>query len=245
MVKEVRSQIEVEETNLKLNVQKNQIIDQTKVLEEKNKALNKALDQKDILLAETHHRVKNNLQIISSLIRIQQSKEENAEANEVLRVTQNRIDAMTILHEELYQSENFEEISFEDYISKIVNSLTNSYERKEIKIAIESCQEKIDLIKLIPCGLIINELVTNSIKHAFNAVSYPPEIKIEFRLEKEKNILTYKDNGLGFDNPDIEKLEFNEIKTFGLRLIQGLVNQIGGELKLNSNKRGVEFNIIF
>lgn len=224
MLREVKTQLKVEETNLKLN---------------------KALGQKDLLLGETHHRVKNNLQIISSLIRIQQSKEENTEASEVLKITQNRIEVMTILHEELYKSENFEEVGFNEYIPKIVLSLVSSYERKEIEVIINSNQDKVDLIKLIPCGLIINELVTNSIKHAFNPVKKSPQILIEHKLEENKNVIIYLDNGSGFKDTEVETINFNEINSFGLRLINGLVNQIEGKLWLESDESGTKYTIIF
>jgi PAS domain S-box-containing protein len=199
-----------------------------------------SLLEKEILLREIHHRVKNNLQIISSLLNLQTQFVEGEETVNVLKESQGRVKAMSMVHEKLYQSPNLKDINFKNYIEQLVSDLFYSYgvelESVEKQIKVEDLSIGIDTA--IPCGLIINELVTNSLKYAF------PDGKGKIRVELEpihdKIKLVIFDNGIGLP----EEVSPKKTETLGLQLVKNLVNQLDGTLKINRS-HGTEFTIIF
>lgn len=202
--------------------------------------LRASLIEKEVLLKEIHHRVKNNLQIISSLLNLQTDYIHDQRDLEIFKVSQNRIESMALIHEKLYQSKDLARIEFCEYIQDLVSSLVCSYEvnssKVDLKVNIEQVLLGLDLA--IPCGLIINELVLNSLKHAFPE-GRSGEICIEFYVESDDRIaLIISDNGIGFP----QGIDFRNTESLGLQLVNSLMNQIGGTIELNATQ-GTEFKM--
>ncbi|MCZ7401795.1 MAG: PAS domain S-box protein [Candidatus Methanoperedens sp.] len=215
------------------------ISDRKKAQEE----IKKSLQEKEILLREIHHRVKNNMQIISSLLNLQSGYVEEEKYCNMLKECQTRILSMSLIHENLYQSGDFTRIELNDYIRDLVNNLFQSYATSESKIKINTNIETVSLgiDSAMPCGLIINELVSNSLKHAFPDGANG-EINIAF-LQKDENMfeLIVSDNGIGIR----EDLDLQKIESMGLFLVKMLVeDQLEGEISLDRSK-GTKFTIRF
>jgi two-component sensor histidine kinase/ligand-binding sensor domain-containing protein len=222
-----------------------QEITERKKAEAKVKA---SLDEKEILLKEIHHRVKNNLQIISSLLYLQSTKAKDKETLSLFENSQNRIKSMALIHEKLYQSKDFAEINFGEYVNGLVGFLNNSLKNGvNIRTQTNINNIKLDLDTAISCGLIINELVTNSFKYAFPAEFVKNNGSEEFivGISIIKNIegtylLSVYDNGVGIpDGLDIKKAE-----TLGLKLVNSMVKQLDGSIEIKSDK-GTVFKISF
>ncbi len=206
-----------------------------------------SLKEKELLLREIHHRVKNNLQIISSLLSLQKSYIQDDETLDVLEESQNRVKSMAIVHEKLYNSESLVKIDFKDYIKDLTDSLLLTYRISQDMIKLDRNVDTIffDVNTAIPCGLIINELVTNSLKHAFSKPVTPEshqnkEINVELHQEKDNFVLIVSDNGSGLP----ENLDFKNTESLGLRLVNNLVKQLEGTIKLDETE-GTKFKIIF
>jgi len=205
------------------------------------KQMQTSLQEKDVLLKEIHHRVKNNLQIISSLLNLQSMYIDDKEAFNVFKESQDRVKSMAIVHEKLYQSGNFAEINFSEYLKNLASSIYSSYgvDMDIIKLKISGDNTSLDINNAIPCGLMTNELLTNAIKHAFPQGRLG-EINIDFHKKNNEYILTVQDNGIGLPrNLDLEKTE-----SLGMRLINSLVSQLDGKLEVTSNN-GTKFKITF
>lgn len=199
-----------------------------------------SLKEKEVLLREIHHRVKNNMQVISSLLKLQSGYVKNKADIEMFKESQNRIKSMALVHEKLYQSEDLSNIDFKGYIEHLANTLFRSYGINGTKTALKVDAEDVMLgvDTAIPCGLIINELVSNSLKYAFPA-GIEGEIEIVFRLIDENEIeLMVSDNGVGIP----EDLDFRNSNSLGLKLVNILTDQIGGKLELDRSK-GTRFHI--
>ncbi|MDY6898538.1 MAG: histidine kinase dimerization/phosphoacceptor domain -containing protein [Cyanobacteriota bacterium] len=208
-----------------------------KQVEDKLKA---SLKEKEVLLKEIHHRVKNNLQIISSLLRLQSGYIKDKQALDIFKDSQNRVRAMALIHENLYQTKDLAKIEFSEYIRKLKNNLVRCYniENIDINTSIEKLFLKLDTA--IPCGLIINELISNSMKHAFNN-SEKGEIYVEFiTLQPGKYSLSVSDNGVGVT----ENIDSLKKHSLGLELVWNLVEQLEGTIIYNS-KLGTSFRITF
>ena len=202
-----------------------------------------SLQEKELLLREIHHRVKNNLQVISSLLSLQSRSSKDEQAIEMAKESQNRIKVMALIHEKLYRSKDFANVEFKDYIKNLVNDLFASYRvsasRITLKMEIENISLGIDTA--IPTGLIINELVTNCLKYAFSK-DKDGEIRISLRsLDDGQNELIVSDNGIGIpENLDIKKAD-----SLGLRMITNLTERsLHGKVMINKDN-GTEFRIIF
>ena len=210
-----------------------------KLAEEK---INASLKEKELLLREIHHRVKNNIQVISSLLKLQYDYIKDKEAQEMLIESQNRIEAMALIHEKLYQTENLSRIDFKRYIETLTDTLFDFYgvcaERILLKIDVDKVLFGIDAA--IPCGLIVNELVSNSLKHAFPE-GRCGEIKIAL-LPLDENVfeLTVSDNGMGLPRG----LDFRNTESLGLQLVNILTEQLHGEIEID-RASGTEFKITF
>ncbi len=202
-----------------------------------------SLKEKEVLLREIHHRVKNNMQVISSLLRLQSRNVKDEQQIEMLKESQNRIKAMALIHEKLYRSKDLANIDFNDYIKNLVNDLFLSYKVSTGKVALKMNIETVSfgIDTAIPCGLIINELVSNSLKYAFPK-GKDGEIKISLRTLEEGDIeLIVSDNGVSIP----KDLDFRNTESLGLRLITNLTEkQLQGKVELNRNK-GTEFQIKF
>jgi two-component sensor histidine kinase/CheY-like chemotaxis protein len=211
--------------------------------------LKKSLEEKEILLKEIHHRVKNNLQIISSLLNLQSRYINDEEMLDIYKESQNRVKSMAIIHEKLYQSEDLARIDFGDYVKSLVLDLFHSYGVDNIEPDISIRDVLLDINTAIPCGLIVNELVTNSIKHGFlasrtrdNSQSLDKRDKIAVNITKENEIYTMSvyDNGIGF--PD--NLDFRHTDSLGMQLVISLTSQLRGTVELERNN-GTLFRIVF
>ncbi len=202
------------------------------------KELDDANHQKALLLKEVHHRVKNNLNVISSIIGLQSNSLEGKEQEELLKST-SRIESIAIVHEMLYKDENFESVNIIDYIKRLSKLLLSIYgANKEINIHIKSDIESISLNVMVQLGIMINELLTNSIKYAFNH-NYGL-ISINITDEKEFYLFTYSDNGIGHPNPE----ELNKSKSLGIKLIFLTAKQLKGNVTISS-QNGLKYNIRF
>lgn len=225
----------------KTNYRKNLLELKNKKIQTRNKIIQKALYEKDILIKEVHHRVKNNLQIISSLLRLQASKTSNAEVITSLTEAQDRINSMALLHQLLYRNHEFTKIKFDDYVVALINNVKHSFSNNEKTINIVHRLERLelDLDTSIPLGLITNELISNCYKHAFEEKD--GEIKIElFKLVKNKYCLKISDNGKGLP----ENLNISDTNSLGLEIVSILSQQINAELKYY-NQSGAVFEIVF
>ena len=216
---------------------------QRKIMEEK---LAESLNQKEQLLKEIHHRVKNNLQIISSLLNLQLHTINDPIIHSKFNESISRIKSMGILHDLLYRSKDFSSIPVSKFFPALVNSLKDSYMVKEeikIDLDVHTNKDKLNIDSAIPCGLILNEIISNALKYAFKDQKNGL-IKVLFtdlhKNKKHKFLLTDSDNGAGFVVPK----NIKESKTLGLRLIHGLVQQLDGDLKIES-KKGTKFTIEF
>jgi PAS domain S-box-containing protein len=201
-----------------------------------------SLDEKIVLLKEIHHRVKNNLQVISSLLYLQSKNLADKDALTIFIESQNRVRSMALVHEKLYQSENLAKINLRLYISDLVRFLFRSYETdpNQIKMNLDVENISVDVESAIPCGLIINELVSNSLKYAFPNQGNG-EITVRFKSKnKDQYRLSVSDNGIGLKG----YLKTPNNKTLGLQLVDTLVDQLHGKVEING-KLGSEFNISF
>jgi len=201
-----------------------------------------SLKEKDVLLKEIHHRVKNNMQIISSMLGLQSAYVEDETFNTLLKDSQGRIKSMALIHEKLYQSDNLAYINFTEYVNSLISYLKNSYNMSDDKIKINTNIEdmSLNIDMAIPLGLIINELISNSYKHAFKD---NPKGEINLSINTEKSgcyLLTVEDNGVGLP----VDFDISTTKSLGLQLVNVLVDQISGSLKIYSNV-GAKFEIYF
>ena len=201
-----------------------------------------SLREKEALLKEIHHRVKNNMQIISSLLSLQSRYIKDKESFGVFKESQNRVKSMAMIHERLYNSKGLAKIDFTEYINDLVSDLFSSYGvDNDIKVEMDTDSIFLNVDTSIPCGLIINELVTNSLKYAFKNVNNA-ENRIYIKLHrKNKNILlVVGDNGIGLP----EDLDLEHSETLGLRLVKTLADQLNGTIEVRSTF-GTEFRINF
>lgn len=205
--------------------------------------MEQSLKEKEILLKEVHHRVKNNMQVVSSILNLQSSYVSDEYALTLLKESQNRIKTMAYIHESLYQNKSFTSVNFSEYVQTLVNNIVQSYSYSKDKIKLQLNIEKITLSldSSIPAGLIINELVTNAIKHGFPG-SRKGVISINLKCENNFVFLELKDNGVGFA-PDID---FENSHSLGLQLVNTLIEQIEGKFNFRSEKNsGTEILVTF
>lgn len=203
--------------------------------------ISKSLNEKDLLLREIHHRVKNNMQIISSILNLQSYNVKDSDLLDILKQNQNRIKSMAMIHEKLYQSHNLVQIDFGDYLRSLTASIFYTYSVHAEGIDIDLDLDKNIMLNIetsIPCGLIFSELLTNSIKHAFPMEK--GEIKVKFKSFDDNLMLSVSDNGVGLD----EELDFRKTDSLGLQLVNNLVNQIDGNIELDRS-HGTKFTIKF
>ncbi|GAB1544919.1 hypothetical protein NUACC21_75950 [Scytonema sp. NUACC21] len=201
-----------------------------------------SLKEKEVLLKEIHHRVKNNLQIITSLLQMQSRRTQEPQALEVLRDSKNRIASIALVHEKLYRSEDLANIDFGQYIPGLIRHLFDTYKVSPNTITLNTNVEAILLAidTAIPCGLIVNELVSNSFKYAFPA-NRQGEIYVEFLANSDNTLtLIVRDNGIGIP----EEFDIKNTPSLGLTLVYGLVEQLEGIIELERNQ-GTQFKITF
>jgi len=204
------------------------------------KQIEKSLEEKVVLLREIHHRVKNNMQVISSLLNLQSTHIKDEDDLEIFKEGQSRVKSMAMIHEKLYQSEDFAKIDFGEYIQSLANEIfAFNIVGSNIKVSINSKNVFFNVDTAIPLGLIMNELLTNSVKHAFPD-DKEGEIQVYLKKEDERYLLIVRDNGIGFP----QDMDFRKTETLGLQLVNRLVDQLDGTIKLDRS-HGTEFKIHF
>jgi len=211
------------------------------VVKEKTKELQTSLEEKDTLLKEIHHRVKNNLALTISLIRLQQEEIQEEKVKKTLIDIQERIYTMELLHRKLYESPNLNQIDFNEYIKNLIENISSTHkDHKDLQIDIQIGNIFLNIEKAMPCGLILNELLTNAFKYAFQD-NEKPSLKINLTKKDNKYILIVKDNGSGISD-DIDVYNSN---TLGLKLINSIsVLQLKGEIDYTYDD-GAKFKITF
>lgn len=201
-------------------------------IKEQNNIIEKALLEKETLLKEIHHRVKNNLQLISGMLELQSSKINDDSVREIMEQGQNRIKSMALIHQQLYESEDLGEIDFRKYVIQLTNDIiiTVNDTNKNIGIVLDIIDFLLDINTAVPMGLIINELVVNAFKHGFlNKKEGTITITLK-ALEDEYYQLTIYDNGNGLP----ANFDINNTNSLGLRLVKGLSRQIGGSCEFKN-----------
>ncbi|MGB2957779.1 MAG: PAS domain S-box protein [Bacteroidota bacterium] len=199
-----------------------------------------SLQEKEILLKEIHHRVKNNLQIISSLLSLQSNTIESEATRELVRESQNRVRSMALIHEKLYQSASLARIDFGEYLRNLTRDLFRSYSAGGVSLKLQAEDISLDIDAAIPCGLMVNELVSNALKYAF-AQTKGGELLITFsQVARDKFALSVTDNGVGLPSD----LDVRNPRSLGLQLVNMLVAQLRGTLDVVSDG-GTTFMITF
>jgi two-component system, sensor histidine kinase PdtaS len=201
-----------------------------------------SLREKEVLLKEIHHRVKNNLQVISSLLSLQSRGIEDEKARKFFQESQHRVHSMALIHEQLFESRDLSWIDFASYIEQLIAYLFRSYgvslSRVKLKTRIPELHFTVDIA--VPCGLIINELASNSLKYGFPD-GRAGEIEITFKKGPGGRVtLLFQDNGVGFP----KHVSLLNTRTLGLRLVRTLVQQLGGQVELK-NRNGAQVRINF
>lgn len=247
-LKEHRDHLEelVEERTKELQAANQQL--QKEIEERKNaeKEIKASLEEKEILLEEIHNRVENNLETISNLIGLEYTQNSDKEPIEIYQESQNRVKAIALIHERLSISEDFAIIDFAKYAQDLVNYLFKTYtiDKRSINVNIKANGILLDIDTAVPCGLILNELVTNSIKHAFPAerreATKKGKINISLSLDHSDFILKVSDNGIGLP----EDFDFRYAETTGMQLVNALVRQLDGLIDFEKNGSN-EFKITF
>lgn len=205
------------------------------------KEIVESLKEKEVLLKEIHHRVKNNLQVISSILNLQSSFVKDKKTLEILEESRNRIRSMAIIHENLYQTTNFSSIDFSSYLQNLCSNLISSYHLYSGAVQLHTELEKVELVldQAIPCGLLVNELITNSLKYAFPE-GRSGEISVQLFDKNGRINLKIGDDGVGMP-ADYDILNSD---TLGLQLVSTLVEQLDGEIKVD-NSKGIKYLITF
>lgn len=209
--------------------------------QEFNAKIKSSLQEKEILLAEIHHRVKNNLAVISGLLGLQSSYIENEDAKKAFEECRNRIQTMALIHDKLYHNETLSKVDFCEYINDLIRHIKNSYNPtvSEIEFSVTCNEIHLDIGLAVPCGLILNELMSNAHKHAFKGKE-KGKINIVCSNTGKNFSLMVSDDGVGFD---MEKALI-EPRSLGLTLVKALVGQINGNIKTTFNE-GTAFYISF
>ncbi len=213
-----------------------------KLLQSKKELIEKREQEKALLLRELHHRVKNNFQVVSSLLNLQYYEAESHTAAEAIKAGQTRVEAMSMIHRELYQGENDTALEMKDYVVHLIENAIYLYdfEPEAVDLDLDIDDSPLDVKYAIPLGIIINELITNAFKHAFQAVARPA-LRVYLNMDKasQKLTLTVGDNGPGLPHTGEVKAS-----SFGLELIGDLMKQLKGKMTTD-NQSGAEFTIVF
>lgn len=209
-----------------------------------DRKIKESLQEKETLLKEIHHRVKNNMQLVCSMINLQAECIDNSEVFDIFKVLQSRIYSMSLVHEKLYHQKQFSRINFSEYVRTLVSEISKSFSGRDNKnftrIDLELQDENFTIEKAIPCGLILNELIMNAFKHA-SLSDRDGFIKVIFeKLENDSYMLIVSDNGKGLP----EGFDINRSDSMGMTLVRELVGQLRGTISVKSGRETV-FTIIF
>lgn len=204
---------------------------------EKNELISIQNKEKEVMLKEIHHRVKNNLQIITSILRLQSYDIKNEQHISTFEEAINRVSSISLIHEKMYQSDLLSNFDMDDYFKTLANNIIASYSfEREIKINSHSSLNNVECKPVVPIALIYNELITNSIKHAFSNIDNP-QISVEFEsIDNEHIRMIYSDNGIWKENIE---------DSFGTEMIAAMTEQLEGSYELTKNEAGTTYNFIF
>ncbi|BDW93916.1 histidine kinase dimerization/phosphoacceptor domain -containing protein [Allomuricauda sp. XS_ASV26] len=210
-----------------------------RLIAEQKHIIENSLVEKDSLLKEIHHRVKNNLQMVSSLLSLQTKNTRSKAAIVALEEGKSRVKAMALIHQKLYQNDDLSVIEMQGYIESLINSVQSVYKKggHNISITIDAEGTELDIDRAIPFGLILNELVSNSFKYAFPENDENGKIYIHLRKNGDQGYFEYTDNGIGLPEDSDERAH----SSMGLRLINRLVNQLQSKLNVDRDQEGVRF----
>lgn len=210
-----------------------------RLIAEQKHIIENSLVEKDSLLKEIHHRVKNNLQMVSSLLSLQTKNTRSKAAIEALEEGKSRVKAMALIHQKLYQNDDLSVIEMQGYIESLINSVQSVYKKggHNISITIDAEGTELDIDRAIPFGLILNELVSNSFKYAFPENDDDGKIYIHLRKNGDQGYFEYTDNGIGLPEDTDERAH----SSMGIRLINRLVNQLQSKLNVDRQVEGVRF----
>lgn len=223
-----------------INRQNNEVIASSEKEHEAKAGVSASLKEKEILLAEIQHRVKNNLAVISGLLSLQIENAQSDETRSFLLDAKNRVMSIAMVHERLYKKDNLSKINFSLYLSELVQEVVKSFpSNAQIEIVKELDSVEIPITKAVPVGLIVNEAVTNSLKHAFKQTVAAPKIKIQMKIIFESLQISVSDNGSGFMD-----LEERKETSLGITLIESLADQIDAKLAFR-NDNGAYINLVF
>ncbi|MFN2108821.1 MAG: histidine kinase N-terminal 7TM domain-containing protein [Anaerolineae bacterium] len=199
-----------------------------------------SLKEKEILLQEIHHRVKNNLQVISSLLNLQSQGIQDEKTLEVFQESQNRIRSMALIHEKLYRSSDLARVDFAEYIRNLASFLIRSYKSRAVRLDLQAADIYLSIDDAVPCGLIVNELISNALKHAF-VDGREGEICVMMQQLADRQVrLVVRDNGVGLP----KDVDYMNTGSLGLQLVTMLVEQLDGTIEIGNNV-GAEFEILF
>ncbi len=213
------------------------------LLQKQNESIKKQKEEKEVLLKEIHHRVKNNLQVINSLIRLQCAYTDDQVALDLFDECQNRIISMALIHEKMYESHDLSNVNIQEYIAELSQNLLRSYRlHKNVELDIDVSVKTLTLDTLIPLGLLLNELISNSLKHAFldDKEDGVITVKLDRDSSSGKFVLEIGDNGIGLPND----FTFNSALTLGIELVVTLSSQLDGTIE-RIEKPGSHFRIEF
>lgn len=210
-----------------------------RLIAEQKHIIETSLVEKDSLLKEIHHRVKNNLQMVSSLLSLQTKNTRSKAAIEALEEGKSRVKAMALIHQKLYQNDDLSVIEMQGYIESLVNSIQSVFKKggHNINITIDAEGVELDIDRAIPFGLVLNELVSNSFKYAFPEERENNKIYIHIRKNGEQGFFEYIDNGIGLPEDSEERVN----SSMGIRLMNRLVNQLQSTLNIDKTTEGVRF----
>jgi PAS domain S-box-containing protein len=212
------------------------------VRKQQEKELQESLKEKEVLLKEVHHRVKNNMQVISSILNLQSSYIKDEAAIEMLKESQDRIKSMAFIHESLYQGKNLSHVKFSEYVRNLVSNLFHTYgiNKSGLKLKFDLDEVFLNLDTSIPCGLILNELISNALKYAFKDRETGTLSVTLKKLEGGKLKLEIADDGKGFP----KEINWKDTESLGLQLVVTLAGQIRGDIQMET-KKGTTFTIVF
>ncbi len=203
-----------------------------------------SLQEKEVLLREIHHRVKNNLQVVSSLFDLQTPHTQDAGVQEMLRECRNRVRTMAAIHEALYRDNDLARVDFGSYALRLANQLVRSFGLgARVRLQMHAQDVHLNIDHAIPCGLIVNELVTNALKYAFPEPR-TGEVIVSLQRDPDESgwlLLQVGDDGIGMP----EALDIEQVSTLGLRLVQSLVGQLGGRLHRDTPETGTRLSVQF
>lgn len=224
-----------------INKQNNEVISLLDKEHEAQAKISHSLKEKETLLAEIQHRVKNNLAVITGLLNLQTEKAPCDTSKNLMIESRNRVMSIAMVHERLYKKDNLAKIDFKQYLSELVNEVVSSFPSKhQIEIKEELDNAEIELTKAVPIGLILNEAITNSLKHAFQEEEIQhPKIKIQMQTIYDRMQISLSDNGKGFSD-----LDHRKDTSLGISLIESLADQIDAKVAFR-NENGATVSLVF